>query len=108
MRSVFLLVCSATLLQGCLARAAVDVATAPVRAVSQAADWATVSQDEADRERGREIRQREENLGELQRDYEKLAERCEDGSDDACRDAVVLRREIDAVLPSVPVEPGRS
>lgn len=108
MRSAFLLVPVALLLEACLARTAVDVVTAPVRAVSQTADWATTSQAEADRNRGREIRRREEHLGRLERDYEKLARRCEDGSADACRDALAVRREIDLVLPTVPVEPERS
>ena len=53
----------ALLLSGCIARTAVDVVTAPVRAVGQVADWATTSQDEADRNRGREIREEEEELG---------------------------------------------
>ena len=55
-------------LGGCLAKTLVDVATLPVRGAAQAADWATTSQDEQDRTRGREIRQREEHLGELQVD----------------------------------------
>ena len=88
----------APLTGGCLAKTAFDVATAPVRVVSQGADWATTSQDEADRNRGREMRRREEHLGDLQRDYEKQAERCERGREEACREAVAIRREIDAAL----------
>lgn len=91
-------------LGGCMASTLVDVATAPVRAAGQVADWATVSQDEADRARGREIRQREEHLGELQRDYAELAEDCADGSDRACRRAVEVRREMDELIPTIPVE----
>ncbi|MEM8694586.1 MAG: hypothetical protein AAGE05_01020 [Pseudomonadota bacterium] len=53
----------ALLLSGCIARTAANVVTAPVRAVGQVADWATTSQDEADRNRGREIREEEERLG---------------------------------------------
>ena len=45
---------------GCVAKTAWNVATVPVRAGSQAADWATTSQDEADRNRGREMRKEEE------------------------------------------------
>ena len=52
-------------LQGCLAKTVVDVATMPVKAAGQAADWATTSQDEADRNRGRELRKREERFGKL-------------------------------------------
>ncbi len=92
----------APLTGGCLAKTAFDVATAPVRVVSQGADWATTSQDEADRNRGREIRQREEHYGELQRDYEKQAERCEDGNDEACRKAIAIRREMETLSESLP------
>jgi len=92
-------------LGGCIARTAVDVATAPVRVASKAVDLATTSLSEADEARGREIRRREERLGRLQREYEELADECERGDDDACREAVVVRREIDALLPMIPVEP---
>lgn len=47
------------LLSACLARTAVDVATLPVRAASQTADWLTTSRDEADRNRGRRMRKQE-------------------------------------------------
>jgi len=96
---------AALALSGCIARTAVGVVTAPVRVASQAADWATTSQDEADRERGREIRRREEQLGELQEELVELEEDCLDGDDQACREAVATRREIDELLPGVPVEP---
>ncbi|MEQ9663589.1 MAG: hypothetical protein RLN87_13700 [Parasphingopyxis sp.] len=52
----------ALVLSGCV-RTAASIVTAPVRAVGQVADWATTSQDEADRNRGREIREQEERLG---------------------------------------------
>ena len=95
----------ALLLGGCLAKTALDVVTAPVRVVTQTADWATTSQDEADRARGREIRRRESRVGELQREYADLAEQCDDGDDDACREAVGVRREMDGLLPGLPEEP---
>lgn len=54
----------ALLLGGCMAynagRAAVKVATFPVRAGAKAVDWATTSQSEADRNRGRTLREAEE------------------------------------------------
>lgn len=62
----------ALMLSGCIARTAAAVVTAPVKAVGQAADWATTSQDEADRNRGREIREQEERLG---REYRECIER---------------------------------
>ena len=49
---------AAGLLQGCVAKTAWNVATLPVKPGSQAADWATTSQDEADRNHGREMRKR--------------------------------------------------
>ena len=67
-------------LGGCLARTAVDVATAPVKAVGWTADKLTTSQAEADRNRGRELRKQEERdrkeakrrAKELQRQREKI------------------------------------
>jgi len=47
------------MLPGCIAKTALDVATLPVRAGAQAADWATTSQDEADRNYGRHMRKQE-------------------------------------------------
>ena len=58
MRQAALLLVVAALLSGCV-RTAYSVVTAPVRATSQVVDWSTTSQDEADRNRGREIRKQE-------------------------------------------------
>lgn len=96
------------ILSGCLARAAVDVVTAPVRVAGKAVDVATTSQSEADEARGREIRRREEQLGKLQREYEKQVEDCEDGDRSACRNAEETQAEIRDLLPRVPVEPARN
>lgn len=49
---------AAALLSGCVSTA-VDVITLPARAVGQGVDWATTSQDEADRNRGRKLREQE-------------------------------------------------
>lgn len=68
---ILVLMVLASLLSGCIVRTAANVVTAPVRAVGQAADWATTSQDEADRNRGREIREEEERLG---REYRECRE----------------------------------
>jgi hypothetical protein len=96
---------AALALQGCLAKAAVGVVTLPVRAASRGVDLATTSQSEADENRGREIRKREERLGELGRDYDKAMERCGEGDDEACEKAQTIRAEMKAIMPSVPVEP---
>ena len=57
-RSLALLAPCALLLPGCVAKTAYNVVRAPVQATSKAADWATVSGDEADRKRGRELRKK--------------------------------------------------
>ena len=44
---------------GCVAKTALDVATLPVRAGSQAVDWSTTSREEADRNYGRKMRKQE-------------------------------------------------
>lgn len=92
------------LLGGCLAKAAVDVATAPVRIGSKAVDLATTSQSEADEKRGREIRKREERLAKLDRRLRDREDDCRKGDDEACRDTVSIRREMDELLPTIPVE----
>jgi hypothetical protein len=99
------LILAACALQGCLARAAVDVVTAPVRVVSKGVDLATTSQSEADERRGREIRKREERLGQIEREYAKQNARCRKGDDEACEEARALEAEREALLPQVPVEP---
>jgi hypothetical protein len=43
-------------LSGCVASNVMSVVTAPVKAGSKMADWATTSQDEADRAQGRQDR----------------------------------------------------
>ena len=93
-------------LGGCV-RTVTSVVTAPVRVVSGAVDMATTSQSEADEARGREIRRREERLGQLERRYADKSEDCEDGDDEACREAVAIRREMDAIIPTLPLEPER-
>jgi hypothetical protein len=77
-------------LSGCVARTAASVVTAPVRVVAKGVDLATTSQSEADEKRGRELREREERIGELDRRYRRYAERCGRGDEDACERA---RRE---------------
>lgn len=96
---------AALALQGCLAKAVVGVATAPVRVVSKGVDLATTSQSEADEKRGREIRKREERMGELDRAYTKAMERCGEGDDEACERAQVIRAEMKALAPGIPVGP---
>ncbi|MET0363499.1 MAG: hypothetical protein ABW169_02480 [Sphingobium sp.] len=55
---IMLALTAVSALPGCVAKAAWDVATLPVKAGSQVVDWSTTSQEEADRNRGKEMRKR--------------------------------------------------
>ena len=98
---------AALLLSGCLARTAIDVVTLPVRAASAGVDAVTTSQAEADRNRGREIRRREERLGRLDRRYRQVSQRCSAGDESACAEARTLWGQISALAPAVPYEARR-
>ena len=73
MRLLFLIL-GGLVLAGCV-RTVGSIVTAPVKVVSQGADWATTSQDEADRNRGREIRKQEEREARERRRWERERER---------------------------------
>lgn len=75
---------AALMLPGCVAKTVVDVVTLPVKVASKGVDLATTSQSEADQKRGRALREREEQIGKLDRLRAKLKDKCEDGDDDAC------------------------
>jgi hypothetical protein len=92
-------------LSGCLARTAMSVVTAPVRVASQTVDWATTSQSEADENRGRALRRREEQLGKLQRSYDKHRRQCDGGDKSACQAARNEYEQIQTVMPTVPYQP---
>lgn len=79
---LLLLVPLAFMLSGCIARTAANIVTLPVRAVGQGVDWATTSQDEADRNRGREIRRQEEREAKERRRAERERRRAEQRGDD--------------------------
>ncbi|ARS27940.1 hypothetical protein [Sphingomonas sp. KC8] len=78
MRIMFLLVPAALLLTGCIARTAANIVTLPVRAAGAGIDAVTTSQEEADRNRGREIRKQEEREAKERRRAEKEARRNRD------------------------------
>lgn len=105
--SLVLLAGTSVMLSGCLAKTVVDVATLPVRAAGKAVDLATTSQSEADENRGRELRKREERLGKLERAYAKQSRNCDEGSEEACAEARATYAEIQELLPTIPVEPQR-
>lgn len=106
-RALALLVTASVMLPGCLAKTVVDIATLPVKAASKGVDLATTSQSEADENRGREIRRREEQLAKLERDYNKQLDRCESGNRNACNEAQATYAEMQQIIPTIPVEPKR-
>jgi len=71
MRKIMLMA-ACLLLGGCVAHAAYDVVTLPVRAGSQVVDWTTTSRSEADRNLGRKVRKQRERDA---RDAKKEAKR---------------------------------
>ena len=77
MRNLFLAAPLALLLQGCLARTAIDVVTLPVKVAGAGVDALTTSQAEADQRRGREIREAEEREGRTARRCERHPDRAE-------------------------------
>ena len=104
---ILLVPIAALSLGGCytIAKTAVDVVTLPVKAVAKGADLATTSQSEADEKRGREIRKREERLGQLQREREKLEKACLKGDRRACDRVSDISAEMHILMPQVPLEP---
>jgi len=74
MRALILLALPVAL-SGCIAKTALDVVTLPVRAVSAGVDAVTTSQSEADRARGRHLREEDERRGREARQAEERARR---------------------------------
>ena len=72
MRKGLILVVAALpqLTRGCI-RTAATIVTAPVKVVGKTADWATTSQDEADRNAGRKLRKQEAREGRERKAHEK-------------------------------------
>jgi hypothetical protein len=85
MRKIFIpLIAALPLLSGgCVAKTIVDIATMPVKAGAQAADWATTSQSESDRNYGRKMREKEAREGKERR---KRDEACRRNPDDCERE----------------------
>lgn len=78
MRRSMILLPLALLTGGCIAKTAVDVVTLPVKAVGKGVDWATTSQDEADRNYGRKMRKAEAREGKERRAWEKRCRKAPD------------------------------
>lgn len=98
-RIAFAISLAAFLLSGCLAKTALDVVTLPVKVASAGVDAVTTSQSEADQKRGREMRLREEKLGKLQREFDKLQGQCLDGDRRACEKQSSIRAQLDSIGP---------
>jgi hypothetical protein len=96
MRTAFILLATFPL-SGCLAA---EVITAPIDAV-------TTTQSEADEDRGKALRKREERLGKLERQYRKERKDCDNGDREACAKAANISAEIQELLPTIPAEPDR-
>ncbi|HEX2793821.1 MAG TPA: hypothetical protein VHN58_05260 [Croceicoccus sp.] len=98
MKTSCLLALTAPLLGGCLAKAAYDVATAPVRVASKAVDLATTSQSEADEKRGRELRKHEEEIGKLERRRLREQTKCDAGDAQACEAAAATEDKLRVLI----------
>lgn len=71
------------LLSGCIAQVAADVITAPIKVASKTVDVMTTSQEEADRNRGRDMRKQEKREAKERKRAEKEArERAEERDED--------------------------
>lgn len=85
------------LLSGCVSTAK-TVVSAPFKATGKIVDWSTTSQDEADRNRGRALRERDERLEELNGQRAKAERKCRQGQPSQCQRAEALTHEMDALL----------
>lgn len=89
------------LLGGCIGTAK-SIVTAPVRVASKSVDLMTTSQSEADENRGRALRHREERLDDLQKSYARHMRQCQDGRESACDTARTEYAEIEDLRETVP------
>ena len=87
---------AAMALSGCLSTAT-SLVTAPVRVGAKAVDMATTSQSEADENRGRAMRKRDEKIAKLQKRYSRRIEACNRGETAACSEASQISGEIEAL-----------
>ena len=84
-------------LSGCVVQLAADVITAPIKIVSKTADILTTSQSESDQNRGRKLREREQELGRLARKRDKQTSKCGKGNQGACEKAEEIDTEINKI-----------
>lgn len=98
--SLTLALAAMPLLSGCLSTAA-SVITAPVRVAGKAVDWTTTSQSEADEKRGRRVRKQEEQVGKLDRQYQKHLRNCRGGDERACDQARDVYNQMQDINPGM-------
>ena len=91
---LFLAPLAALTLSGCLASTAASIVTAPVRVGAKAVDLATTSQSEADENRGRAMRKRDDKIRKLEKKYNRSLKACNRGETAACAEANQLSGEI--------------
>lgn len=75
---LILLACAAPLALGGCVKTVASVVKAPFQVVGQTVDWATTSQEEADRNYGRKMRRKEAQEGRERRDHEKQCRKHKD------------------------------
>lgn len=91
-------------LPGCVSTVT-SIAKAPFKVAGKAVDLATTSQSESDEKRGRAIRKQEEELGKLDRRYEKELKECREGSQRACNSASETYAEMQVLARNLPALP---
>lgn len=73
------------ILPGCVVRTAANIVTLPVRAGAQAVDWTTTSQEESDRNYGRQMREQEARDGKARKKADKeRRQQCREAGYDIC------------------------
>ena len=103
--AIILSTLSVLTLPGCIAKALVDVATAPVRVAGKAVDLTTTSQSESDEKRGRALRLGEQRFGRLERSYLLHSRQCADGNGEACSRASAEYDALQRLSPTPLAEP---
>jgi Spy/CpxP family protein refolding chaperone len=93
-RPLTIVALAALALSGCVAKTAATVVTAPVRLASGAVDLATTSQSERDEKRGRELRETQEKLRDLEKDRARQQKRCDAGDARACDRVASIDRQM--------------
>ncbi|WP_336973216.1 hypothetical protein [Sphingobium aromaticiconvertens] len=73
------------ILPACVVRTAANIVTLPVRAGAQAVDWTTTSQEESDRNYGRQVREQEARDGKARKKADKeRRKQCREAGYDNC------------------------